>query len=49
MTGRFLLDDPHDARVTRTATGVLAVFNSAGVLEPADVHVSGRIARLGGE
>ena len=49
MTGRVLLDDPHDARVTRTATGVLAVFNAAGVLEPADVHVAGRIARLGGE
>ena len=49
VTGRVLLDDPHDARVTRTATGVLAEFNAAGVLEPADVHVAGRIARLGGE
>ena len=49
VTGRVLLDDPHDARVTRTATGVLAAFNAAGVLEPADVHVAGRIARLGGE
>ena len=40
MTGRVLLDDPHDARVARTATGVLAEFNAAGVLEPADVHVA---------
>ena len=42
MTGRVLLDDPHDARVTRTATGLLAAFNAAGVLEPADVHVADR-------
>ena len=41
VTGRVLLDDPHDARVARTATGVLAAFNAAGVLEPADVHVAG--------
>ena len=49
MTGPVLLDDPHDARVARSATGVLAAFNAAGVLEPADVHVATRIARLGGE
>jgi exodeoxyribonuclease V alpha subunit len=40
--------DPHDPRVARSATGVLGAFNAAGVLEPADVHVATRIARLGG-
>lgn len=40
--------DPFDPRVARGATGVLGAFNAAGVLEPADVHVAGRIARLGG-
>jgi hypothetical protein len=35
MTGA-LLDDPYDVRVARAATGVLAAFNAAGVLEPAD-------------
>jgi exodeoxyribonuclease V alpha subunit len=44
-----LLDDAHDPRVARAATGVLAAFNAAGVLEPADVHVATRVARLGGE
>jgi exodeoxyribonuclease V alpha subunit len=44
-----LLVDPYDPRVARGATGVLAAFNAAGVLEPADVHVASRIARLGGE
>jgi exodeoxyribonuclease V alpha subunit len=44
-----LVDDPYDARLARAATGVLAAFNAAGVLEPADVHVATRIARLGAE
>ena len=44
-----LVDDPNDARVVRAATGVLAAFNAAGVLEPADVHAAARIARLGGD
>ena len=44
-----LVDDPYDARFARGATGVLAAFNAAGVLEPADVHVAVRISRLGGE
>lgn len=35
-------------RVSR-ATGLLADFNVAGVLEPADVHVAQRLGRLGGE
>lgn len=42
-------DDPFDARVARAAAGVPAAFNAAGVLEPADVHVAARVARLGGE
>jgi exodeoxyribonuclease V alpha subunit len=46
---RVLLDDAHDPRVAHAATGVLAAFNAAGVLEPADVHAATRIARLGGE
>jgi exodeoxyribonuclease V alpha subunit len=41
--------DAHDPRMARGATGVLAAFNAAGVLEPADVHVATRISRLGGE
>lgn len=44
-----LIDDPYDARLARAAGGVLAAFNAAGVLEPADVHVATRVARLGGE
>ncbi|RZT85958.1 DNA helicase/exodeoxyribonuclease V alpha subunit [Pseudonocardia sediminis] len=40
--------DPYGARAARTATGVLAAFNSADVLAPGDVHVARRLARLGG-
>jgi exodeoxyribonuclease V alpha subunit len=46
---RVAVDDPYQPRVARGASGVLAAFNAAGVLEPADVHVAGRVARLGGE
>jgi exodeoxyribonuclease V alpha subunit len=41
--------DPHDPHLARSARGVVGAFNAAGVLEPADVHVATRIARLGGE
>ncbi len=41
--------DLGDARLARSAEGVLAAFNAAGVLEPADVHVAARVGRLGGE
>ncbi|MDO9377788.1 MAG: exodeoxyribonuclease V subunit alpha [Nocardioidaceae bacterium] len=44
-----LLDDPHHVHRARGATGVLAAFNAAGVLESADVHVARRLARLGPE
>jgi exodeoxyribonuclease V alpha subunit len=40
---------PGDPRLARSATGLLAVFNAAGVLEAADVHVAVRLGRLGGE
>ncbi|HXV94370.1 MAG TPA: AAA family ATPase, partial [Pseudonocardia sp.] len=44
-----LVEDAHDARVARSASGLLGAFNAAGVLEPADVHVATRVGRLGGE
>jgi exodeoxyribonuclease V alpha subunit len=40
--------DPADARYARGATGVLAAFNTAGILTAADVHVASRIATLVG-
>ncbi len=41
--------DVGDPRLAHSATGLLAPFNAAGVLEPADVHVATRLGRLGGE
>jgi exodeoxyribonuclease V alpha subunit len=41
--------DPGDMRLAHSATGLLAAFNLAGVLEPSDVHVATRVGRLGGE
>lgn len=38
-----------EVRLVSRATGLLAEFNVAGVLEPADVHVAQRLGRLGGE
>jgi exodeoxyribonuclease V alpha subunit len=37
----------HDRRVARRASSLLAIFNRAGVLEAADVHVATRLAALG--
>jgi exodeoxyribonuclease V alpha subunit len=37
-----------DARFARSATGLLAAFNSAGILTAADVHVAARTAALVG-
>jgi exodeoxyribonuclease V alpha subunit len=48
VTAAVLVDDPHDPRLARAASGVLGAFNAAGVLEAADVHVATRITRLGG-
>lgn len=41
--------DLHARRIAQRATGVLAVFNRAGVLEAADVHVALRLGALGEE
>ncbi|HLU55450.1 MAG TPA: exodeoxyribonuclease V subunit alpha [Pseudonocardia sp.] len=41
--------DLGDVRLARSADGLLGLFNTAGVLDPADVHVATRIGRLGGE
>ncbi len=38
-----------DPRRAHAATGLLAAFNEAGVLDAADVHVATRVGRLGGE
>lgn len=38
-----------EARLVQRAAGVLQVFNAAGVLGAADVHVALRLAKLGGE
>ena len=43
------IEDPHDLRLARRASGLLAEFNRAGVLEAADVHVADRLGELGGE
>ncbi len=43
------VDDPHDARLALGATGLLADFNAAGVLEAADVHVARRLTSLAGD
>ena len=41
--------DPADRRQAVRAAGLLAVFNRAGVLEAADVHVATRLGELGDE
>lgn len=41
--------DIGDPRLVRSATGMLAAFNTAGVLDPSDVHVAVRVGGLGGE
>lgn len=41
--------DLGDPRRAHAATGLLAAFNEAGVLDAADVHVAARVGRLGGE
>jgi exodeoxyribonuclease V alpha subunit len=46
---RALVADPGDPRLARSAAGLLAAFNAAGVLAAADVHVALRLGRLGGE
>lgn len=41
--------DAFDVRRALRAQGLLAQFNDAGVLAPADVHVAARLGALGGE
>jgi len=41
--------DPHDPQRVRGAVGLLAEFNTVGVLGAADVHVATRLGRLTGE
>lgn len=49
MTELFEAAGPMDHRVARGATGLLATFNTAGVLTSADVHVGSRVSTLAGE
>jgi exodeoxyribonuclease V alpha subunit len=44
-----VIEDPQDWRRVRNATGLLRIFNDAGVLEAADVHVATRLAGLADE
>lgn len=41
--------DPFAVDVVLNVGGLLAEFNAAGVVAPADVHVAARLAKLGGE
>ena len=41
--------DPCDARLALRAPGLLGIFNAAGVLNAADVHVALRLGRFGDE
>jgi exodeoxyribonuclease V alpha subunit len=43
------LPTPHSAELALGARGLLAAFNAAGVLAPADVHVATRLGALLGE
>jgi exodeoxyribonuclease V alpha subunit len=49
VSGLLVHADPDDVRRARGAAGLLRVFNDAGVLAPADVHVATRLAGLAGE
>ncbi|MBA3906583.1 MAG: exodeoxyribonuclease V subunit alpha, partial [Pseudonocardiales bacterium] len=44
-----MITDIGDPRRVHAATGILAAFNGAGVLDAADVHVAATVGRLGGE
>jgi exodeoxyribonuclease V alpha subunit len=49
MTELFEPVGEHDRRLACEATGLLAAFNTSGLLEAADVHVARRVGDLGGE
>jgi len=44
-----LVENPFDARLASQATGLLATFNTAGVISGADVHVASTLGRLTSE
>jgi exodeoxyribonuclease V alpha subunit len=46
---RFRADPMIESRLVLRAKGLLKIFNEAGVLQPADVHVALRLQQLGGE
>src|SRR5690606_16821846 len=46
---RWTSEDPQDARYAGTASGLLRVFNDAGILTAADLHVARRTADMAGE
>ena len=43
------IEDPYDVRLAASADGLLQVFNEAGAIDAADVHVAQRICALGEE
>lgn len=49
MTARVDDPDPFDCRRAQRASGLLGLFNDAGVLNAADVHVAQRLSTLVGE
>ncbi len=49
MTELFEPVDEHDWRLAAGATGLLAAFNVAGLVESTDVHVATRLGDLAGE
>lgn len=49
MSDVFEVLDPTDARLALGADGLLAAFNTAGVVTSADVHIATNLGRLGGE
>lgn len=49
MSELFEPIDDYDWRIATGATGLLATFNTAGLLTASDVHVARRIGALGGE
>ena len=42
-------DTASTSLIVQDASGLLAVFNQAGILNPADVHTAATVCRIGGE
>jgi len=49
VEGRGSTDRASTSLIVHDASGLLAVFNQAGVLNPADVHTAASVSRIGGE